>query len=112
VLLRVFVGGALHPEVLGRGDDELVALAHRDTAAWLGLERPPELARVYRHAEGIPQLVVGSEAGSAALLAGLAEVAGLAVAGSALGLYGIADCVASGRRAAATVLRSLDDTAR
>jgi protoporphyrinogen/coproporphyrinogen III oxidase len=112
LLLRVFVGGALHPEILARDDRELIDLAHRAVAAWLGLDGRPLVARVDRHADGIPQLVVGSDTHTGKLRRGLREIPGLEVAGSALGVYGIPDCVASGRDAAASVLRVLAEQPR
>jgi oxygen-dependent protoporphyrinogen oxidase len=107
VLLRVFVGGALHAETLDRDDHELVALAERSVAGWLGLDARPIFARVDRHVEGIPQLVTGCQRGLARLRAGLARVPGLFVAGSALGVYGVPDCVASGRAAAVEALSAV-----
>jgi oxygen-dependent protoporphyrinogen oxidase len=112
LLLRVFVGGALHPEILARDDRELIDLAHRAVAAWLVLDGRPLVARVDRHAEGIPQLVVGSDTHTGNLRRGLGEIPGLEVAGSALGVYGIPDCIASGRDAAASVQRVLAEQPR
>jgi oxygen-dependent protoporphyrinogen oxidase len=108
VLLRVFVGGALHPEALERDDGGLVEIATRAVRGWLGVAASPTFGRVDRQIHGIPQLVAGCGAGLARVRAGVARHPGLFVAGSALGIYGVPDCVASGQEAAVAALQWLD----
>ena len=110
VLLRVFVGGALHPEALDLDDDEVIEVATQAVSGWLGVASRPSFARVDRQNHGIPQLVSGCGAGLARVRAGLARHPGLFVAGSALGVYGIPDCVSSGKEAATAALRWLDES--
>jgi oxygen-dependent protoporphyrinogen oxidase len=111
VLLRVFLGGALHPRLLEHDDAELVDLAHGRVASWLGIAGQPAFSRVGRHELGIPQLVAGSDAVAATLREAVLRTGGLAVAGSALGVYGIPDCVATARAAARRALEQLDRSA-
>jgi oxygen-dependent protoporphyrinogen oxidase len=100
VLLRVFLGGACQPDLLDRDDAALVRLAHEDVAALLGIDRPPVLARLWRHPRSMPQYAVGHLDRVAALEARLASLEGLALAGGAYRGVGIPDCIRSGELAA------------
>jgi oxygen-dependent protoporphyrinogen oxidase len=107
VLLRVFLGGALGADLLGRDDAALARLAHDDTAALLGIEGGPALARVWRHPRAMPQYEVGHLDRVAAIEARLAPLPGLVVAGGAYRGVGIADCVRSGEAAADALAATL-----
>jgi oxygen-dependent protoporphyrinogen oxidase len=100
VLLRVFLGGALRPDVLDRDDAALGREAQDDVAALLGIVGPPLITRVWRHPAAMPQYEVGHLDRVGAVEARLAAWPGLAVAGAAYRGVGIADCVRSGEAAA------------
>jgi oxygen-dependent protoporphyrinogen oxidase len=100
VLLRVFLGGALRPEVLDRDDAGLVQEARDDVRELLGIAGEPILHRVWRHPAAMPQYEVGHLGRVRALEARLAPWPGLALAGAAYRGVGIADCVRSGEAAA------------
>jgi oxygen-dependent protoporphyrinogen oxidase len=104
VLLRVFLGGALDPDVLGRDDPELVRLAREDVAALLGAAGPPVLTRVSRYPAAMPQYAVGHLDRVMAIERRLAVWPGLRLAGAAYRGVGIADCVRSGEAAAEALL--------
>jgi protoporphyrinogen/coproporphyrinogen III oxidase len=106
-LLRVFIGGALQVDLLGRDDRALLRLAHADVASLLGITGEPILSRVWRHPRGMPQYEVGHLDRLAAIEARLADLPGLALAGAAYRGVGIADCVHSGEVAAERVHASL-----
>lgn len=99
VLLRVFLGGAHHAEVLRRRDEELVELASSELREVLGIEAPPLFSRLHRWPRGYPQYEVGHGERVAAIEAALPE--GLLVAGSPYYGVGLPDCIRSARRAAA-----------
>lgn len=100
VLLRVFVGGACAPEMVDLDDRELVTRVTRALGGLLPLTGSPHYSRVIRHPRAIPQFVVGYGATIQRLRAGCERWPGLAIAGSLLGAYGLADCIASGLEAA------------
>jgi oxygen-dependent protoporphyrinogen oxidase len=100
VLLRVFVGGALQEDLLGRDDAALVRLAQDDLAPLLGIVGPPVLSRVWRHPSTMPQYEVGHLDRVTAIETHLEARPGLALAGGAYRGVGIADCVHSGEAAA------------
>jgi protoporphyrinogen/coproporphyrinogen III oxidase len=104
VLLRGFVGGALHAEILAEDDASLVARARTELREALGITAPPVLVRVARWPASMPQYHVGHLARVAAIERRLEFGPGLALAGSAYRGVGIADCVRSGEAATERLL--------
>ena len=78
-----------------------------DLRAATGLRGVPLATHVQRWGGGLPQYAVGHLDRIARVRAGLADLPGLAVCGAAYDGVGVAACIASGRRAAATVLAGL-----
>lgn len=103
-LIRVFFGGALQPELLGKGDDELVRIAREQMAELIGLGGTPTLVRVIRWDEAMPQYHVGHKGLVKRIEQAVAGHPGLHVIGNSLGGVGIAPTVA----AAAAVARRID----
>ncbi|HVR95107.1 MAG TPA: protoporphyrinogen oxidase [Thermoanaerobaculia bacterium] len=103
-VVRVYLGGALHPEAIGRTDAELVEISARLLASLLGLREPPLWSRVWRHPSAMPQRKVGHPALVARLRARLAAHPGLDFAGGPLGAYGLPDSIAEGEAAAERLL--------
>ena len=104
VLLRVFLGGALWPDLLAADDATLVREARADAGALLGLDGEPVLIRVWRHAAAMPQYEVGHLDRVRAMEARAATAPGLTLAGAAYRGVGLADCIRSGEAAAEQVL--------
>ncbi|WP_139981640.1 protoporphyrinogen/coproporphyrinogen oxidase [Nocardioides litoris] len=104
VLVRTSLGRAGEQHTLQRTDAELVATSLADLRAATGLAATPLATHVQRWGGGLPQYAVGHLDRVARVRAGLEGLPGLAVCGAAYDGVGVAACVASGRRAAATVL--------
>ncbi|HKV43066.1 MAG TPA: protoporphyrinogen oxidase, partial [bacterium] len=104
VLLRAFMGGAAHRGLLDRDDESLVAAAGEELGALLGVQGPPRLVRVHRHAAAMPHYLVGHVERAAAMQAQAARHPGLALAGNAYEGIGIPDCIHSGEAAAEQVM--------
>jgi oxygen-dependent protoporphyrinogen oxidase len=101
VLVRVFLGGALQPEIIDRNNDsELERIARDELSELLGATGEPELATVARWQNAMPQYHVGHLDRVAHLEARAARLPGLHLAGSAYHGVGIAHCIHSGQRAA------------
>ncbi len=100
-LLRVFLGGAGHEELLDAGDDALLRAVSEDLRAIMGLDAEPILARLYRWPRGYPQYDVGHLERLRELETRLPP--GLALAGSAYHGVGLPDCVRSGAAAAGRI---------
>jgi oxygen-dependent protoporphyrinogen oxidase len=103
-MVRVYLGGALHPEAIGQPDSELVDLSASLLAPLLGVSEPPLWSRVWRHRSAMPQRRVGHPALVARLRARLGTHPGLDFAGGPLGAYGLPDLIAEGEAAAERVL--------
>ena len=106
-VVRVYLGGALHPDAIRRPDADLVEISAGLLAPLLGLREPPLWSRVWRHPSSMPQRKVGHPALVARLRARLAEHPGLDVAGGPLGAYGLPDSIADGEAAAERLLQKL-----
>lgn len=110
VLLRVFLGGARHPEALDLDDDALSDLAARHVERVLGPAGPPRARRCFRHPRSMPQFVVGDRERFDAMARRLAGHPGLVACGAAVGATGVADCIASGENAAELALAPEQDS--
>lgn len=100
VLIRVFIGGALQPELLERDDDDLQSLAHEELSELLGINGEPELTTIARWKNAMPQYHVGHLDRVAHIEARAAKLPGLQLAGSAYHGVGIPHCIRSGQQAA------------
>ena len=107
VVLRVYLGGALHRGALDLADGALIDAAHAFLAPLLRIDRRPCLARLHRHDRAMPQLPVGDLERVRSIERGAARHAGLFLCGGALGAVGIPDCIRSGERAAEQALEYL-----
>lgn len=100
VLIRVFIGGALQPELLDREDHELVKLASSELAAILGITGTPLSSELIRWQQKMPQYHVGHLQLVDRIERQLAEYPRLQLAGNAYRGVGIPQCVARGESAA------------
>lgn len=107
VLLRISAGRSGDGRHLRLDDDALVAALHAEAAEALGLSAPPLRSSVTRWAGSFPQYTVGHRDRIARAEASVAQVPGLALAGSYYGGIGIPACIRRARRAAAGVLAHL-----
>jgi protoporphyrinogen/coproporphyrinogen III oxidase len=108
LLVRVFVGGALRPDLFGLDDETLARTTRNELRDLLGIRSEPLLTRIWRHPESMPQYRVGHPARIAALRERARNHPGLALAGNAYEGVGLADCVRSGEAAADALLEELE----
>ncbi len=107
VLLRAFMGGALHPEMMQHNDKGLIIAARSDLDDLLGISAAPYFAVVHRWPESMAQYDVGHLQRVAAIRRRLSEHKGLQLGGNGFEGVGIPDCVRAGERAAEELLTSL-----
>ncbi len=107
-LLRVFIGGALQPELLQKSDEQLIDLACREVQQLLGYHGTPVLREVVRWGERMPQYHVGHLERIAALRAVADKRVGLKLIGNAFDGVGIPQCVKSARREAKRLIEDLN----
>ncbi|WP_137990822.1 protoporphyrinogen oxidase [Streptomyces vilmorinianum] len=99
-VLRASIGRYGDEQALHLDDADLVEAARRDLGAALGLTAAPVAAKVSRWQDGLPQYVVGHTARVARMRDAVAKLPGIRLCGAAYDGVGIANCVASGQRAA------------
>jgi protoporphyrinogen/coproporphyrinogen III oxidase len=107
VLLRASVGRFGDDRATHMADDEVVRTVLAELGPMLELSAGPTDAVVTRWVDAFPQYAVGHVDRVTAIEDGLAPLPALALAGAALRGVGIPACIASGRRAAGTVLGRL-----
>ncbi len=107
-LFRVSVGRLGDDRADDLDDEELAASAFGELATVLGITGAPSASLVTRWAGAFPQYRPGHLVRVAAVERAVADLPGLALAGSAYHGVGIPACIGSGRAAARSVLGSLD----
>ena len=107
VLFRCFYGGVHDEAALELTDEEAAVVVQADLRCILRLEAEPLFVRVYRWPRAIAQYTLGHLDRVAAIRSRLAPLVGVYLCGNYFDGIGIADCIRSGRAAAADCLRSL-----
>ncbi|QDV21947.1 protoporphyrinogen oxidase [Aureliella helgolandensis] len=108
ILLRVFMGGALHPQMIEKSDAELEKIAAtelREILGWTG--RLPNWQAIIRWNKAMPQYLVGHVERMQQLNQVLESYPTLRLCGAAYQGVGIPQCVRGGQQAAREVLASL-----
>ncbi|MDE3085378.1 MAG: protoporphyrinogen oxidase [Acidobacteriota bacterium] len=108
VLVRASLGRFGDDRALAMDDDALVGRAVAELTPALGLRGGPTDAMVARFPLAFPQYTVGHLDRVAAMEQAAGRLGGLALAGAALRGVGIPACIASGRRAARSVVGHLE----
>ncbi len=106
VLIRVFLGGALQPEMLEKSDDQLRRIAEEELRDLLGISGSPTLSLVFRWPRAMPQYHLGHLDRLRRINDRLAQLPGLALAGNAYEGVGIPQCIRSGEQAAEQLLKT------
>ncbi len=105
-LLRCFIGGANHPELIELDDRAMYEMALEELHDIVHLHAEPLFARAFRWPRSMPQTVVGHEARMARVTERLQLLPGLHLAGGAYYGLGIPDCIHQGELAAEKVIAS------
>jgi oxygen-dependent protoporphyrinogen oxidase len=107
VLIRCFVGGALQSELVDLSDSDLVRLAGAELDQLIGITGEPELSRVYRWRNTMPQYHVGHLERIDELTQEFVQLKGLELAGNSYSGVGIPVCLDSGFKAAERIVEYL-----
>ena len=106
VLVRAFVGGGHHEELVHDLDDDgMVAMIKEEFDAVLGLKADAKFSRVYRWYKGMPKYTVGHLERIAQLDRTLSVHPGLHLVGCSYKGIGIGDCVHEAQVAAEKILK-------
>ncbi|WDI40716.1 protoporphyrinogen oxidase [Bremerella sp. P1] len=104
VIIRVFVGGACHPELADLSDDEMKQVVMKELGELIGLNGEPEKFLVTRWMGKMPQYHLGHLDRVATLEEEAARLPGFELAGNAYRGVGVPQCIQSGEQAAKRVL--------
>ncbi len=107
VLLRVFLGGALQPGVMGLDESALVAVARAELGKVMGLSAMPIRHWVFRWPAAIAQYTTGHAERVCDIRARLALHAGLHLCGTAIDGVSFNHAIATARRTARVVASQL-----
>jgi oxygen-dependent protoporphyrinogen oxidase len=104
VLLRLFVGGALQPELAALPDQKLEALVREELADLLGVQGEPDFCQIQRWLGTMPQYHVGHLDLVAKIEQQVATLPNFELAGNAYRGVGIPFCIRSGELAAERIV--------
>lgn len=104
VLLRSMLGGARNPEVLKLSDEELLKTVQASLNKTMQINVEPEMSKIFRHPQAIPQYNVGHREIVSQLEAMVASYTGLYLTGNAYYGVGINDCTLAAEKVAQQVL--------
>ncbi|PAY21030.1 protoporphyrinogen oxidase [Rhodopirellula sp. SM50] len=96
-IIRVFVGGALQPELLEQSDDEIVEMVRGELADLIGMTGTETLARVVRWNNAMPQYHVGHLKRVETIGRAVDQIPNLHLVSNALRGVGIAPVIAAGK---------------
>jgi protoporphyrinogen/coproporphyrinogen III oxidase len=99
-IARVFLGGAVRPDLMNRDDGQLVEVAWRETQALLGIKSSYVQSQLIHWNESMPQYTLGHMERLRIIAEALADYPTLKLCGNAYRGVGIPQCIASGERAA------------
>lgn len=103
-LARTIIGGAVHPEVAGLDEQQLLHRTRQALSTFLGkMTGDFDIAQVFRHPQGIPQYAPGHRARVARVRAAQSRHPGLVFCGNHLEGIGVKDCARAAEHAADAV---------
>jgi len=106
LLIRVFVGGALQPELGQLPDDEIRRIVLQELQELIGLSGEPEFCEIARWLEHMPQYHVGHLDLVRQIEERAATIPHFALAGNAYRGVGVPFCIHSGEQAAEQLLKA------
>lgn len=106
-IIRVFMGGALQPELAGKPESELTEIALKEARDILGITGEPLHTAVSSHKGRMAQYHVGHKQRSAKLRELLDDIPRLKVIGNGFDGVGIPDCVRNANDASASLIKIL-----
>ncbi len=106
VLVRAFVGGALHRELFHLDDAAMTQMVREELRDLLGIRADPVTLAVHRYPHAMPQYHVGHLARVAAIEETVRRYPGLHLAGNGFRGLGLPDCIRQAEQTAADMIAS------
>jgi oxygen-dependent protoporphyrinogen oxidase len=107
VLLRVFIGGATHPEQFDLDDQAIGDLVRSELGSLIGATGEPIFSVIGRHPRSMPQYNLGHLDRVATIRRHLSKYSRLYLAGIAYDGVGIPDCIQAAERTADSLVDAL-----
>lgn len=108
ILLRCFVGGPGHEDMVNLSDEDIIRFAREELDALLGIRAEPVLARVYRWIKANPQYDLGHLERVEQIFTLIeSDLPGIHLTGSPYRGVGVPDCVRQGSETARKVISLL-----
>jgi len=107
VMLRCFVGGALHEDLAEQDTDAIAAMVKKELADLMGIHQEPEICKVFHNRKSNVQYRVGHAGLIDSVQKELSSFPGLFLTGSAYTGIGIPDCIQNGTRTAEAAVNFL-----
>lgn len=108
ILIRSFVGGGHHEELVNLEDNELVKIVLEELKDIVNIDAKPILTKVYRWFKGMPKYTVGHLDRIAKIDEEAKKNKGLHLIGCSFKGIGIGDCVKSGFDAASAIVKTIN----
>jgi oxygen-dependent protoporphyrinogen oxidase len=105
VLVRVFLGGAMRPDLVAASEEQIRMIVKRELGELIGVTGEPCLFRVARWPSAMPQYHLGHLDRVARIMERVAAWPGLQTAGSAYTGVGVPHCIRSGEAAAEEIVK-------
>ncbi len=105
VLIRAFLGGAHHEDLIDRDESDLIMLVRKELQPILGIQAEPVVSKAFRWMKGRPQYNLGHLDRVAKIEKETKKHPGLFLAGAAYRGVGLPDCIRQGMETAEKILR-------
>ncbi|HIE65532.1 MAG: protoporphyrinogen oxidase [Nitrospira sp.] len=105
VLIRAFIGGAHHEDLIDRDDAGLIALVRKELESILGIQAEPVVAKAFRWIKANPQYNLGHLDRVARIEKETQKHPGFFLAGAAYRGVGIPDCIRQGMETAEKIVQ-------
>jgi oxygen-dependent protoporphyrinogen oxidase len=107
VLARIFMGGAIRPEILDQTDEQLLSIARREVKALLGVSSLPRWQKLVRWNQAMPQYLVGHCELVQSIRDTLQQYPGLHLIGNAYEGVGIPQCIRLAKKTSKLIAQQL-----
>jgi oxygen-dependent protoporphyrinogen oxidase len=108
VMLRCYLGGALHEEIAEKDAETLQTLVRNDLQEIMGIQETPVFCKVFKNHKANVQYHVNHSKIIDSIMENLKKFPGLFLVGSSYRGIGIPDCIQSGNHAAEATLEFLN----
>lgn len=108
VIVRVFMGGMIRPELLDLDDERLLQIARQEIKALLGVTSLPRWQKLVRWNQAMPQYLIGHTEKVQSIRAEISKHPGLYLIGNAYEGVGVPQCIRMAKQTALQISQALN----